>query len=78
MNAKAYQLTLRIDMENSAFDDGNRGFETAQVLRRLADALEGREHSKLERKERCEGWLWDSNGNSVGDYKAAVRTYRNV
>lgn len=78
MNVKAYQLTLRMDLENSAFADGNRPRETARILRRLADRLEESDGCALMDKARVDGWLFDSNGNSVGDYKVAIRTYRNV
>ena len=78
MNAKAYQLTLRIDLENSAFAGGERAMETARILRRLAERLEDSEREAFVNRERLEGPLFDRNGNCVGDYKAAVRTYRNV
>jgi hypothetical protein len=77
--AKAYQLTLRIDMENAAFDE-DRAAETARILRRLADRIEsgGGDYCPLfNNKERAEGWLFDHNGNSVGEWKASERRYRN-
>jgi len=80
MNVKAYQLTLRIDLENSAFEE-DRSAETARILRRLADRIEsgsGDDCPRFNNRERVDGWLFDRNGNSVGDYKAAIRTYRNV
>ena len=55
------KLTLTIDRDNAAFDDGNDGRELARILRALASRLEGD----------AVGFggdvsLFDLNGNRVG------------
>ncbi len=62
------KLKLTLEMDNSAFDDGNnRHSETARILSKLAD--------KLEMNPGCtEGRLVDLNGNTVGQWSVvAVR-----
>lgn len=58
------RFTLRIDCENSAFDDGVTP-ELARILRDLADRLEAGETSRHYRN------LHDANGNPVGVFKLA-------
>lgn len=53
------ELTLIINIENSAFEDAN-GTELAVILRKLADRADG---------SQLDGVSWtvmDSNGNKVG------------
>jgi hypothetical protein len=47
--------------DNAAFCDGNREWETARILRRIADEVEN---------GRTEGVIHDVNGNRVGEWKA--------
>jgi hypothetical protein len=56
------KFTIDMDCGNAAFDDANRDFEVARILRKLADDLEdGRVNANGERK-----YLRDINGNFVG------------
>ena len=51
-------VTIVIDTDNAAFDDGNSGYELARILRMLANAYED---GYAEDKR-----LLDVNGNTVG------------
>jgi hypothetical protein len=55
------KLTITIDLENAAFEDGN-GYEVAGILRDLAGDLDD---TQL-REDGLRMRLRDSNGNSVG------------
>ena len=57
------EFTIRIGCTNAAFEEDNRGYEVANILRRLADQIED---------GRTLVYLNDSNGNSVGvaEFKA--------
>jgi hypothetical protein len=59
------KLTIIIDCDNAAFDDGNRGREAARILRVYADMIEDR--AGLPRGPIS---LQDFNGNKVGEAKA--------
>jgi hypothetical protein len=72
-----YGLSLMLDCDNAAFDDGNRANEAAAVLRRLANKLEYDYGETLARGERATGYLRDSNGNTCGTWKAMPRRIRN-
>jgi len=51
------KFVVEIETDNSAFDEGNRNFEVARILRKLADQIE----------EGTDGTpLRDINGNRVG------------
>ena len=51
---------ITIATDNAAFDDGNRPYEIASILRDLADKVEANQH--------CIITLRDINGNSIGQY----------
>lgn len=53
-------VEIMIQTENSAFQDGNRQFELARILRKLADDIENGNKVKS---------LMDINGNKVGEVK---------
>lgn len=50
-------LTIKINIENSAFQESNGNYEVARILRRLADNIEG---------FTIPSTLRDINGNKVG------------
>lgn len=52
-------ITIKIDTDNAAFDDGMRGHEVARILHKLAD-----EYDDLGGLHRP--FLHDINGNTVG------------
>ncbi|MES2367361.1 MAG: hypothetical protein V4563_15905 [Pseudomonadota bacterium] len=55
------KLTLTIQMDNAAFDDGADGlFEVARILAKLADGL---------RDGIASSSLFDVNGNKVGKFE---------
>ena len=53
-------LEIKMKTGNAAFEDDNRNYEAARLLREVADKLEN-------------GWdrgvLMDINGNKVGDWR---------
>lgn len=49
-------VKITIDTRNSAFDDGNCGYETARILRKVADDFE---------QNTVEGLYPDINGNFI-------------
>ncbi len=53
---------LHINTDNSAFDEGNKPYEVARILRELADKVES------EGLNWCYQNLRDTNGNIVGAY----------
>ncbi len=57
------KLTLTIDMDNAAFEDGNAGPELARILRRVAASVKDDDASAL---VGYVGPLMDCNGNKVG------------
>jgi len=58
---------LRMDTENAAFQHGNEAFETARILRGLADSIDDGSLSAVGTYV-----LRDINGNQVG--KAVLRS----
>jgi len=57
-------LTLTIDMDNEAFQDGNAGNEVARILQKVAAEFEEVGHPQFRR-------LYDYNGNRVGEITVA-------
>ncbi len=58
------KLTLKLEMDNAAFDDGADGrMEAARILRRAVTWLEENSPTKFS--------LYDINGNRVGELKIA-------
>ena len=58
------KATIKIEMDNAAFEDGNAGAELARILGELA--------AKVSRVEITpgRGWdLFDVNGNKVGTFE---------
>jgi hypothetical protein len=55
-------ITITIKTENAAFQDGNRAYEVARILRHLADRI-GVDLPPQSPK------LLDINGNTVGEVK---------
>ena len=56
------KATIKIEMDNAAFEDGNAGAELARILGELA--------AKVSRVEITPGWnLFDVNGNKVGTFE---------
>jgi len=49
-------ININIQTDNAAFDEGNRGYEIARILRKLADRFEQEENPTSAR---------DINGNKV-------------
>ena len=54
-----FELAIKTDMQNAAFQDGNDLTELARVLRDTAD--------KIERGIDCSS-IYDINGNNLGAY----------
>lgn len=52
-------LTIKIDMNNAAFEGENWAFEAAKIVRDLAKHIESGDDGRN---------LMDSNGNQVGKY----------
>ena len=52
-------VEIEIKTGNAAFQNGNRGYEIARILRELADKVEGGAFGKVV--------LMDINGNKVGE-----------
>lgn len=53
-------LHITIDLDNEAFQDGNRDYEVARILHAAANKIDVRGIEDVSR-------LLDSNGNTVGD-----------
>lgn len=51
--------TIRMELDNAAFTDGNEGVEVARILRTLADKCERAD-------EATDARISDYNGNNVG------------
>ena len=55
-------MTIKFNSkDNAAFQDGNREFEIARILRKIADEVEG---------GATDGVVHDVCGNRVGEWKA--------
>lgn len=54
-------ITITIQCDNAAFDDGHAGAEVARILRKLAARVDGDSLSDY-----CGSSLHDINGNKVG------------
>lgn len=54
------KMTIKIEMENAAFDGANREYETARALRDAADKIENG-YTQFS--------VQDCNGNTIGDVK---------
>ena len=50
---------LKFRMGNSAFDDGNKEYEVARILKEIAEKVEN---------GRTEGSIMDYNGNNIGEW----------
>lgn len=78
-----YVLTLRMEMENAAFDD-NRAIEASRVLQSVAAQFERGSMSgdtetvgeKIKARASVNGWIRDSNGNTCGTWEAKPRRTR--
>ena len=53
-------FSLKFKTDNAAFQDGNKPYEIAKILRELADKIEDGQ---------TEGNIRDINGNSIGAFK---------
>jgi hypothetical protein len=51
---------IKIETGNAAFEDDNKEYEIARILREAADKIEGGQTT---------GNLYDINGNRVGEFK---------
>lgn len=59
-------LNIKINLDNDSFVQ-NGGKEIARALKEsVIFCLDSREHSGF---SGCEGPIWDSNGNKVGNWK---------
>ena len=56
------KITMRIETDNEAFENGNYEFEVARIIRQVSQRI-------TEDKEKS-GRLFDWNGNMVGEFKA--------
>lgn len=74
-----YGLSLKLDCDNAAFDDGNRAAEIARIFRNLASEIE-REGERTKAFESgaltIGSRLFDSNGNSCGSWEIKPRRIR--
>lgn len=69
------KLTLTIELENAAFDDGDNGApEAARVLADLAGriSLDGWTHAGVETEYGATCGLWDVNGNWCGSWRVIL------
>lgn len=57
-------LSIQVQTDNAAFDEGGTGVECARILRKLADELERAGDIGGD-----SGNLYDINGNRVGEWK---------
>jgi len=53
-------FSLKFKTDNAAFQDGNKPYEIARILRELADKIEDGQ---------TEGNIRDINGNTTGSFK---------
>jgi hypothetical protein len=60
--AKKSGFNLSFDVRNAAFDDGNRPYEAARILREIADKLEAQAYVGG-------GHVRDVNGNTIGHWE---------
>ena len=51
-------ISIYIQTESAAFDDGNKGFEVARILREMADTAENGDFTSF---------VMDINGNFAGE-----------
>jgi len=59
---------IEIDMDNSAFDDGNSGAELARILRKIANDVDNQDWKDLLGDECAHGFIVvDINGNTCVD-----------
>lgn len=78
-----YILTLRLEMENAAFEE-NRAIEASRILHNVAAQLDygacsgdaSTTGEKLKAGEPVTGWIRDSNGNTCGTWEAKPRRER--
>lgn len=54
-----------IDVENAAFEDGNRGTELGRILRFVAEQVEAYHYSRARKRWKVR----DVNGNTVGEWE---------
>lgn len=57
-------LKIEFETDNAAFGDGNGPYETARILRQIADRIEA---------GATEGGAHDYNGNRVGKWSVSFR-----
>lgn len=55
-------LKIEFETDNAAFGDGNATYETARILRNIADRIKG---------GATEGGAYDFNGNHVGKWSVS-------
>jgi len=55
-------FSINIECDNAAFEDGDRNFEIARILREIANQIEAGDVGKARD-------IWDSNGNIVGQFE---------
>lgn len=73
-----YGLSLKLDTDNAAFDDGKRADEIARLLHGLAGEFENKaaRYASI-RKLSADGVLFDTNGNRCGAWEIKPRRIRN-
>jgi len=65
-------FTITIDTDNAAFDDGERGSETARILRAIASHIDGEPVAE----PTFYATIRDSNGNDVGRWAFKANDYK--
>ena len=66
------KFTITIDTDNAAFDDGERGSETARILRAIALRIDG---DPVE-EPTFYATIHDINGNNVGRWAFKADDYK--
>jgi hypothetical protein len=71
-----YGLSLKMDCDNSAFQEGERANEIARILRDMATKIERESEAFSSGTLAIGSRLWDRNGNTCGEWEIKPRRIR--
>lgn len=71
-----YGLSLKLDCDNAAFDDGKRASEIGRIFRNLATQIEREGQALASGHLVIGGYLFDANGNKCGEWEIKPRRIR--
>lgn len=71
-----YGLSLKLDADNAAFQDGARASELARIFRNLAADIERHGEAFALGSLAIGARLFDSNGNKCGEWEIKPRRIR--